>query len=209
LEAGTSDDRQPVPLPRHGANDARKAAAGSIIRGDRPVTPARRVEASVRHHPGVEKTGFPAIGSGVLTVRMPSAPPDLYVRWITWWRTVEQAMLRDPRLEDLASEMSEPFLAGAVALFISEMASSLHDQAVEAESLGLDLVEPEVAGPMQFWEEAAQYLETRSTWLDRVLSADPPPGLAGVQPLDPKLRVLRVRVIEHVRSAVGTPISRG
>jgi hypothetical protein len=139
---------------------------------------------------------------------MPSAPPDLYVRWITWWRTVEQAMLRDPRLEDLASEMSEPFLVGAVALFLSEMASSLHDQAVEAESLGLELVEPEVAGPKQFWEEAAQYLDTRSTWLDSVLNAQPPPGLAEVEPLEPELRVLRMRLIERVRSAVGTPIPR-
>lgn len=137
---------------------------------------------------------------------MPSAPPDLYVRWITWWRTVEQAMLRDPRLEDFASEMSEPFLAGAVALFLSEMASSLHDQAVEAESLGLELVEPEVAGPKQFWEEAAQYLETRSSWLDSVLDAQAPPGLTEVEPLEPELRVLRMRLIERVRSVVDAPV---
>jgi len=118
-------------------------------------------------------------------------------------------MLRNPRLEELASDMSEPFLSGAVALFISEMASSLYDQAGEAESLGLELVEPAVVGPEQFWEQAAQYLEVRSMWLDAVLDdANPPAGLAEVQPLDPKLRLLRARVIERVRSAIGTPAPR-
>jgi hypothetical protein len=124
---------------------------------------------------------------------------------MTWWRGVEQALLRDPRLEELASEMSAPFLSGAVALFLSDMARSLREQASEAQSAGLGVVEPVVAGPREFWEQATAYLEARSLWLDSALDTGAPPGLSAVAPLDPELRILRARLIERVRSAVGTP----
>ena len=71
--------------------------------------------------------------------------------------------------------------------------------------MGLGAVEPVVAGPREFWEQATAYLEARSLWLDGVLDTGAPPGLSAVAPLDPELRILRARLIERVRSAVGTP----
>jgi hypothetical protein len=143
----------------------------------------------------------------MLTVRLPCAPPAHYIRWMTWWRTVESAMLRDPRLEEFASEMSAPFLAGAVALFLSDAARSMLQQAADAESLGARRVEPEVSGPTQFLEEAVEYLDARSAWLDSVLGGEPPSGLAHIEPLDPELRTLRLRMIGSIRAAVGDPVA--
>jgi hypothetical protein len=124
---------------------------------------------------------------------------------MVWWRTVESAMLRDPRLEEFASELSAPFLAGAVALFLSDVANSLLEQAAAAESLGALEVEPEISGPRQFLEEAVEYLEARGAWLDGVLEGEPPSGLAAIAPLDLDLRSLRRDVIGCLRAAVGAP----
>jgi hypothetical protein len=141
----------------------------------------------------------------MLTVRLPSAPPAHYIRWMTWWRTVETAMLRDPRLEEFASEMSAPFLASAVALFLSDVAHSLLEQAAEAETAGAPTVEPELSGPGQFMEEAVEYLEARGAWLDGVLEGEPPAGLVAIAPLDADLRSLRRDVVGCLRTAVGAP----
>jgi hypothetical protein len=135
----------------------------------------------------------------MLRVRLPAARPADYLEWMGFWRNVERTMLRDPRLEDLASAESAPFLEGPVALFLSEVASEIARQATDAQERGADVVAPELEGPNQFWEEAVGYLEARGGWLDATLDGGEQPLLGDLEPLDERLRELRRRVVNAVR----------
>lgn len=136
----------------------------------------------------------------MLQVRLPPAAPEDYLRWITWFRGVEQAMLRDPEFEDWASRAaSAPFLEGPVALFLSHMAGAILSQAGDAKRSGRPLVQPELEGPDQFWEDAADYMETRGGWLDETLDGAPLAIVKDLKPLDEDLRQLRGRVVAEIR----------
>jgi hypothetical protein len=135
----------------------------------------------------------------IMQIVLPPAPPRTYLRWMAFWRTVEQAMLRNPALEDFASGESAPFLEGPVALFLSEVVSEISAQAEVAEQERRETVAPELSGPLEFWEGAADYVEVRGGWLDAQLERGPVAELTGLKPLDQECQALRMRVVETVR----------
>src|SRR5438094_2147989 len=75
--------------------------------------------------------------SDQLTLVLPPAPPDHYMRWMAFWREVEQQMLRSPSLEEFASAQSAPFMHDPVARLLSNVAvTQVTRQAEEAMALG-------------------------------------------------------------------------
>ncbi|CAN5247619.1 hypothetical protein BH20ACT24_BH20ACT24_04450 [soil metagenome] len=86
-----------------------------------------------------------------------------------------------------------------MALFLSDVAREILTQAADAKRSGRLLVQPELEGPDQFWEDAADYMETRGGWLDETLAGAPPAILKDLKPLDEGLRPLRGRVVAEIR----------
>jgi hypothetical protein len=121
---------------------------------------------------------------------------------MTWWRGIERTMLLDPRLEDRGSAGSAPFLEGPVALFLSQVATELLEQAREAAERGLPSIAPQLEGPDQFWEDAADYIEARGAWIDRAAASEPAAVTRGLVPLDEDLRDLRSRAVAAVRHSL-------
>jgi hypothetical protein len=121
---------------------------------------------------------------------------------MTWWRGIEQTMLHDPRLEDRGSAGSAPFLEGPVAMFLSQIATELLEQAREASERGLPSVAPELEGPDQFWEDAADYIDARGAWIDRAAEREPAAVPHGLVPLDEDLQDLRSRAVAAIRHSL-------
>src|SRR5439155_21170731 len=96
---------------------------------------------------------------GSVTVTLPAARPDAYLRWVAFWREVEHRMLESPSLEDYATSVSVPFLRGEVAGFVSDvLARQLVDQATRAQGEGKDYVVPRVSGDRRLLTAAKWYI---------------------------------------------------
>ena len=134
-----------------------------------------------------------------LQVRLPPAPPDHYLRWMAYWREVEQAMAARPAFEHHASSVSAPFLRGEVAEYLSGvMCTEIIRQAAEAKRVGALDVRPVVTGGSAILLEAVGTIRRRGRWLDETLSLE----AAGVEPLEPELIALRKRAVRVMELAI-------
>jgi len=132
-------------------------------------------------------------------IRLPPAPPDDYLRWMAYWREVEQAMAARPAFEHHASSVSAPFLRGEVAEYLSGvMCTEIIRQAAEAKRVGALDVRPLVAGKPDILLEAVETIRRRGRWMDETLSLE----AAGVEPLEPELIALRKRAVRVMELAI-------
>jgi hypothetical protein len=134
-----------------------------------------------------------------LQIRLPPAPPDHYLRWMAFWREVEQAMATRPAFEHHASSVSAPFLRGAVAEYLSGvMCTEIIRQAVEAKRAGAKDVRPVITGGSDILLEAVETIRRRGRWMDETLSLE----AAGVNPLEPEFVELRKRAVRVMELAI-------
>lgn len=133
---------------------------------------------------------------GSVTVTLPAARPDAYLRWVAFWREVEDRMLQSPSLEAYASSMSVPFLRGEVARFVSDvLARQLVDQATRAERQGRDYVVPRITGDRRLLAAAKWYIAERGDWLSSSSGTTTMAEAMGVPALPSDLVSLRQRVV--------------
>jgi hypothetical protein len=126
------------------------------------------------------------------SVQLPPAPPDDYLRWMAFWRQVEQAMAARPALEHYASSVSAPFLQGEIAEFISGvLVTEIIRQAAEARRRGQREVAPVIRASREVLVSVVGYIRRRGRWMEETVSLE----LAGVDPLEPELLALRKRAI--------------
>ena len=133
--------------------------------------------------------------SELRTIELPCVPPDHYLRWLAFWRQVEQAMGARPALERHASTVAAPFLRGEVAEFISTvLVTEIRRQASEAKAAGLPGFAPTIEGPDRLLRDAIDYVRRRGRWIDETVSLE----LIGVPRLEPELVELRRQVIRTI-----------
>jgi hypothetical protein len=125
---------------------------------------------------------------------LPEASPSSYLRWLAFWREVEQRMIERPSLEAAASAASAPFISDEVARTISsELVPSLVEQARLAESNGEGRVAPVLEVERQAMANAVGYVRRRTGFLTPETCK-----AMGVEPLEPSLVRLRDSVVQSL-----------
>ena len=131
-----------------------------------------------------------------MAVRLPAAPPDDYLRWMAYWREVEQAMADRPALERHASAMSAPFVREPFADHLSGVwVTSIIQQAADAKRTGAESVSPSLEGSAADMLRAADYVERRGRWLHTTVVVE----AMGIRPLEPHLVRLRAEAVKSLR----------
>lgn len=126
-------------------------------------------------------------------LRLPPAPPGLYLRWMRYWREIERVMVDYPRLAELAGEESAPFLRDPIAEYLShEVIPQIVEQAEGAATA--PKVSPVLVADVSKIRRALDYIAKRAGWLSQ-------PGVhdaLGVAEPDSEIRDLRARVVVAV-----------
>ncbi len=135
-----------------------------------------------------------------IAVRLPAARPADYLRWMAYWREVEQAMADRPALERHASAMSAPFVREPFADHLSGVwVTSIIQQATDAKRAGVDAVTPCLDGSPADLLRAADYVERRGRWLHTTVVVE----AMGIRPLEPHLVRLRAETVKALRDQAG------
>jgi hypothetical protein len=133
-----------------------------------------------------------------VSVVPPEAAPDRYLRWMAYWREVEQAMAARPSLERHASKASATFLRSeGRRVHLDGPGDQITRQAIEAKRAGTPFFSPVVTGPRRLLSEAAAYVWRRGRWLEGTTAME----AVGVEPLEPELVELRRAVVAAIRTA--------
>lgn len=139
-----------------------------------------------------------------MTVVLPKASPDAYLRWIAWWRRVDQAMMDRPALARLVASTNEALMQGPVAEFFSgRLLRDIGSQAAAAEREGQTTVRPKVTGTDGLLAGAADHVQRWAEWMDWALEQDRVSKYMDVPPLAGRLRALRDRVARAICQQVG------
>lgn len=132
---------------------------------------------------------------------LPEAPPSSYLRWLAFWREVEQRMVERPSLEAAASRVSAPFLSDEVARTISDvLVPRIVEQAREAVSADRTTVAPIIEADPALMDQAIRYVRRRMAFMTPQVSR-----AMDVEPLDPALVRLRDAVLEALEKQVTEP----
>jgi len=126
---------------------------------------------------------------------LPAASPDSYLRWMAFWREIEQKMGERPELEQQASTLAAPFVRDEIAGYLSAVViPAIVDQARRATAAGELSVEPAFDGDQEVLERGLDYVAKRGAFLTPEICR-----AMDVEPLEPKLAELRNRVLESLR----------
>jgi hypothetical protein len=138
-----------------------------------------------------------------ITVEFPKASPADYLRWMAFWREVEQKMGESPALEELATSESAGFVRGDVAEFLSGIVNSVSSQAKDASARGEGTFAPTLVVDEGMFRLGVADFALRIKWL-----TDERCRAMGIEPLDPSLVQLRTRVLEAVATRLQEPPGR-
>ncbi len=134
-------------------------------------------------------------------ITLPSAPPDDYLRWMAFWREVEQKMGESPALGDMASQESAPFLQGETAAFLATVVvGAIITQSTDAKNRGETQVAPVLIADPDRLARAIDVVTRRAQWMtpDRLRAM-------GIEPLDTKLAELRMASLTAVSEQIAKP----
>jgi hypothetical protein len=135
-----------------------------------------------------------------IEIKLPEAEPADYLSWMAFWREVEQRVGASPALETMASEESAPFIRDDIARFLSDnIVGAIATQAGEAKQRGDELVTPMLRGNVEIVPRALHDVALRMRWL-----TDERCRAMGIEPLEPHLVALRLRVLETVLDQLGS-----
>lgn len=98
-----------------------------------------------------------------VTIRLPAAPPEDYLRWVKWWREVEAFAEANPPAG--RREPGGPAAASAARL-IPVHARLVESQARHALVQERSVVAPEISGDSDMWRRAFEHGEQLHGWLD-------------------------------------------
>jgi anti-anti-sigma factor len=132
-----------------------------------------------------------------LTIHLPEASPDAYLRYLRWWRALERFFEEHPSLTEDARDAGGPVHALAVERLGPTHGDEIESQAREAKEEGRSTLSPRVTGDPILWRLAVAYAARRQEWLREMADAHP-----DVPQLDMDLEGLRQRIIAAVREAL-------
>ena len=101
-----------------------------------------------------------------LTIRLPTAAPQAYVAWVTWWRDVEQLLGSDAaRATALGDDDGQAPDRGGRSIVLRHV-RSLEEQAKQASDEGKETISPELSAEPTEWDEWLDYWGRRREWLE-------------------------------------------
>lgn len=142
--------------------------------------------------------------SETIEVRLPEAPPAQYLRWMAFWREVEQKMGESPALESMASLQSAPFIHEETASYLSRsVVKAIVDQANAALKENRPLVGPVLAIEPHRMVDGVKVVAARTRWM-----TDDRCRAMGIEPLAPTLVALRSEVLVAVAQQIAPHMQR-
>jgi hypothetical protein len=126
---------------------------------------------------------------------LPEAPPQLYLRWLTWHRRVERRALATLRAHPHLRE-SIRRVHGPMSLCAAVVVQDIREQVLAARRAGLGQVAPRLAVTWRVASLGVGYLAARRRWL-----SDLPRGAGPPAPRSPgwDVLVLHGRVLAAIR----------
>jgi len=101
-----------------------------------------------------------------LTIRLPTAPPQAYLAWVTWWREVEELLGSDMARAMAAGEDDAQALGHGVRSIVPEHVRLLEQQARQALADGTTEISPELSADPEAWDQWLDYWGRRREWLE-------------------------------------------
>ncbi len=101
-----------------------------------------------------------------LTIRLPTAPPQAYLAWVTWWREVEELLGSDMARAMTAGEDGARALGQGVKSIVPEHVRLLEQQATQALADGTTEISPELSADPEAWDQWLDYWGRRREWLE-------------------------------------------
>ena len=99
-----------------------------------------------------------------LTIRLPTATPQAYLAWVTWWREVEQLLGPDLAMASGDDDGRAPD-RGARSIVLQHV-RLLEEQAKQASEEGKETISPELSAEPAEWDQWLDYWRTRREWLE-------------------------------------------
>jgi len=99
-----------------------------------------------------------------LTIRLPTAAPQAYLAWVTWWREVEQ-LLGPDRATAPGDDDGPTSHQGARSIVVQHV-QLLEEQARQASEEGKETISPELSAEPAEWDQWLDYWRSRRGWLE-------------------------------------------
>src|SRR5213080_3421622 len=99
-----------------------------------------------------------------VTIRLPTAAPEAYLAWVTWWREVEQLLGSDLATAPGDDDGLAPD-RGARSIVLQHV-RSLEEQAKQASEEGKQTISPELSAEPAEWDQWLGYWGNRREWLE-------------------------------------------
>jgi anti-sigma B factor antagonist len=101
-----------------------------------------------------------------LTIRLPTASPQAYVAWVTWWRDVEGLLGSDTATAISAGDVDGQEPDRVARSIVLEHVRSLEEQAKRASEEGKETISPELSAEPAEWDQWLDYWGSRREWLE-------------------------------------------
>jgi anti-anti-sigma factor len=101
-----------------------------------------------------------------LIIRLPTAAPQAYVAWVTWWRDVEQLLGSDTATAIAAGDDDGQAPDREARSIVLEHVRSLEEQAKQASEEGKETISPELSAEPAEWDQWLDYWRSRREWLE-------------------------------------------
>jgi anti-anti-sigma factor len=102
----------------------------------------------------------------MLTIRLPTAAPEAYVAWVTWWRDVEQLLGSDMTTATASGDDDGQAPDPEARSIVLEHVRSLEEQAKHASEEGKETISPELSAEPAEWDQWLDYWRSRREWLE-------------------------------------------
>ena len=101
-----------------------------------------------------------------LTIRLPTAAPEAYVAWVTWFRDVERLLGSDASTAVVAGDDDGQAPGPEARSIVLEHVRSLEEQAKRALEEGKETISPELSAEPAEWDQWLDYWGSRREWLE-------------------------------------------
>ena len=102
----------------------------------------------------------------MLTIRLPTAAPEAYVAWVTWWRDVEQLLGSEAATAIPAGDDDGQVPGREARSIVLQHVRSLEEQAKRALEEGKETISPKLSAEPAEWDQWLDYWGRRREWLE-------------------------------------------
>jgi anti-sigma B factor antagonist len=133
-----------------------------------------------------------------LTIRLPTAAPEAYVAWVTWFRDVERLLGSDTATAIAAVDDDRQAPGREARSIVLDHVRSLEEQAKRASEEGRETISPELSAEPEEWDQWLDYWGSRREWLEALALREIP---------EPKLPEDLVTLWERTLQMIGVELA--